>query len=1774
MKIADCSIKDKIFQGKRFSIYRTQETNETESRIIKVLDKKTTRNYRLANELKKEYEFLKRIDSPWVIKTFGITENKDNVAVQLEDIDGISLKNYMEENSFSISEFFSLAIGITRGLDAIHRESIIHLDINAGNIIWNPEIGVLKIIDFNIASQFDLKITHLGNPDKLQGTLSYISPEQTGRMNRRVDQRTDLYSMGVTFYEMLTGRLPFPQRIPIEIVYAHLARTPEPPHVVNEQVPKALSDLVMKLMAKNPEERYQAAVGVRYDLEKLHQMDLSDSQLMKEFVLGENDFSGKLQVPEKLYGRETESKQLLDVYQQVCREGAKEMVLVKGYSGVGKTVLVYEMHKTITRDHGYFVSGKFDQLQRAVPYSAFIQALGRFCEILMTEPLEVLNLWKERIQQAVGNLGKVLTDIIPQLEAIIGRQPDIPEVGSEDAKKRFNYAFQRFIITVSTREHPLVIFIDDLQWADLASLSLLQALMQESQQCFLLFIGAYRDNEVTPAHPLMTTLEDIKKQNARIHHIPVKNLSLENVREWMSDTLNTGSRSLGKTQREGMNVAPLADLIYSKTQGNAFFTIRFLENLYQEKLLTFNFKTSRWQWDIDQIEKENITDNVVDLLIRKIRTLPEKVQEMLKLSACIGNIFDLEILGIISAGEKEQHPGLLEIAMSEQLVYPLEHERYKFVHDRIHQAAYAMIAEENKKSLHLEIGRLLLKTIDAPLELTVSETVEKHIFEIANHLNIGVDLIEEEEEKRQLALLNVKAARTAKTSAAYNHGFDYVSAAMRLLPDNCWEQHYDLALAIYNEAVQLACLCHKFQEMEVYIKTLLAFSRESAHKAVAYEYRVMGLTMQSREKEAAQEILTIFDNLGVAVPRTPSMDETMAILGQNHEALKQKGIHAIKDLPQMTDPEKKLVLRLYSIGASAIALVTPELLPIVTSKMLTLILEYGLSPEVPFILTWYGIVTAKMEDFLGAYQLGEVSLELLERGGSPETIKARSVFVASSYLIPYKKHYKEACKLLADNYPVSLNVGDIEYACYYLATIAQFITETDIDLSTIQEKIDNLMEEIENLNARHALAAGLAGVQGAYAACLLGKTPNPTQMDLSGLQEVEKNLQAGVDIFYKLKVAFKTIFLKYLFEDYDSILEDIENAQYNYNLTALHPTYDHVFTHFYFPLAYIQLYTRTRNRKKRQEYLELIKKSIDHMEQLAKFGPINYLHKFYIMQAELHRVTGKAKAAAEFYDKAVETAYENEFIHEAAIANELAAKFYEKRKQPKLATLYFMEARNSYAKWGASAKIKQLEEKYPKYLHLSVPTTTLSTGTIGSASSDTAGELLDIKSILKATQTLSGEVQLKGLLEKMIHILIENAGAQRSLLIENIDGRLLIQAEGTTDGVSGVLQALPVNESGKVPISIVNYVARSKQKLVFDNASRSANYSGDPYIQETQTKSLVCFPLLNQGKLSAIIYLENNLVEGAFTPARVEILNMLASQIAISVENTHLYENLEEKVMFRTIALQRAKEELEDNHKALEESHKKINDSVYYASRIQNAVLPNRDLLEQLLPHHFILYRPCSVVSGDFYWIKQVGGKIVVAAADCTGHGVPGALVSMLGIAFLNEIVTLLNTQAQLSASDILNQLRSLVKGALQQSGKLREQREGMDIALCVIDPIEKQLHYAGAYNPLYIITDNKITEIAANRMPIAIYRNEKAFTNHRIPFESGDMIYLFSDGYADQNGCKGEAMFTKKRFKKLLVEINQEPMARQKEILEERFDKWKGDVQQRDDVLVFGIRL
>ncbi len=842
-----------IYESNKSLVYRGRLEHNNKPVIIKIIKEEHPTPEDLAR-YRVEYEIIQNLNLDSVVTAYSLQPFKNSLVMILEDFGGESLRSFMASQKFTLLGFLTMAIKIAESLGEIHSKNVIHKDINPSNIVINPATGQLKIIDFSIATALSRENPQTKNSHALEGTLAYMSPEQTGRMNRVIDYRTDFYSLGVTFYELLTEKLPFDTTDTMELVHCHIAKQPVPPHEIKGEIPQAISDIVMKLLAKTAEERYQSAWGLKADLEScLFQLQTSGN--ITEFTLGSQDISDKFQIPKKLYGREKEIEQLLAAFERVAGSlnnqtdsenqistdnnsdnDKTEIMLISGYSGIGKSALVKLIEKPITNRNGYFIWGKFDQYKRTIPYSAIVIAFSELVRQLLTESETQLTVWREKLRSAFGPNGQIIIDVIPEVELIVGSQSPVPELGPTESQNRFNLVFQNFIRVFCQPQHPLVIFLDDLQWADSATLKLIELMMTDEQTKYLFLIGAYRDNEVSSTHPLIMTLESLRNQESIINYIALSPLEIDHVTNLIAETLHSDRES----------VKSLAELVISKTNGNPFFVNQFLKTLYQENLLTFELPQSGnkggWQWNVAQIEQCAITDNVVELMIQKLKKLPESTQQILRLVACLGNQFDLNTLCLINEKEASATFQALLPAIKEGLIlpsseleaksvelihYPLLILNYKFLHDRVQQAAYTLIDDSQKKAVHLRIGRQILAN-------TPTEYRSERIFELVDHLNVGRSLIVEEQEQMELAILNLEAARKAKEATAYFAAKEYLTASMEGLSEDIWNADYNLALALHKERADVEYLNGNFEESEEFINITLEKAHSVLEKAEIY----------------------------------------------------------------------------------------------------------------------------------------------------------------------------------------------------------------------------------------------------------------------------------------------------------------------------------------------------------------------------------------------------------------------------------------------------------------------------------------------------------------------------------------------------------------------------------------------------------------------------------------------------------------------------------------------------------------------------------------------------------------------------------------------------------------------------------------------------------------------------------------------------------------------------------------------------------------------------
>jgi PAS domain S-box-containing protein len=1489
-------IIEKIYQGSKTEVYRAMRLSDCQAVAIKVL----RQEYPSFNQLlqfRNQYTITTNLDIPSIVRPYNLELYRNGYILVME-FGGIPLQQYTKSQPLQLLEFFPIALQITDILDNLYQKRIIHKDIKPANILINPVTKQIKLIDFSIASLLPRETQSITNPNVLEGTLAYISPEQTGRMNRAIDYRSDFYALGITFFELLTGQLPFISDDPMELIHLHLAKQPPNISDINSKIPHVIAKIIHKLMAKNAEDRYQSAVGLKVDLEKCL-LQLQEKGKIEDFEIARTDICDRVIIPEKLYGRENEVKELLATFERVS-QGNSEMMLVTGFSGIGKTAVVNEVHKPIVKKRGYFIKGKFDQFNRNIPFSAFVQAFRDLMCQLLAESDKQLQQWQDKIFQALGENGQVIIEVIPELERVIGKQAPMSELSGAAAQNRFNLLFQKFIQVFTTKEHPLVIFLDDLQWADLASLKLMQLLIGEGNQGCLLLIGAYRDNEVSTAHPLILTLDDIKKTRTKINKINLKSLNQDELNQLVVDTLKCKE-----------NFAfPLSKLIYQKTKGNPFFATKFIKELHQSKLIKFNFQEGYWQCDIAEINQQALTNDVVEFMLCQLRRLPESTQQMLKLAACIGNEFDLETLAIISEQSQIETATCLWTALQETLILPtsdfykiyVESENstlvrdvpqtvtYKFLHDRIQQAAYSLIPEGQRQATHLKIGQLLLQKIPK------SER-ESRIFEIVNQLNFAQKLLKQPSAKLQLVELNLIAGKKSKLSTAYGDAVQYFLNGIFLLVKDGWQSQYDLTLSLYENAAEVTYLNGNFVEMELYVAQVLDNGKSLQDKLKAYEVKLQGLKAQNKLKEAISFGLELLKLLGVELPNQPKpadIEQVMAL----RTGLQGKQIQDLIDLPEMTDSLKLAATRILVSLSPTAHMALPELLPMIAAKQVELALNYGNAPAHSHgYATWGMMLCGLFDDINAGYEYGQLALRLLDRLNT-DIFRAPGILVATCFTQHWKDNVQTCLKPLLDAYSSALNTGDLEHASFslqYYSHLAYF--SGAIELSALAQQMQTYRDFIAQVKQETVLQIHQINLQAVLN--LLGQAENPSYI-IGQVYDEEKMLMVHLAANHRGALFYlhlHKLFLSYLFSDY-AVAVDCAIETERYLDAGVGSLMVPVF-HTYDSLIQLAIYPQV-DLEQQQQILIKVAANQEKLVNWANHAPMNYLHKFDLVEAERYRILGQKATALEFYDRAINGAKKNGFLQEEALSNELAAKFYLEWNKGKVAAGYMQEAYYAYTHWGCLAKVKDLEKTYPQLLKPILQERKANFNTLDTFATITPTACLsnlDITSVLKTAQAISSIIDLDELISTLSKIILENAGAKKCVSILPYKDKWYIQAITSLSSDKNAFTTVgmqPLDDSQEVPLKLIQYVKHKLETVVIENCQSDIGGIIDEYMQKYQPKSVLCMPILNQGNLLGIIYLENHLAQGIFSSDRLLILNLLCTQAAISLENARLYANLQE----------------------------------------------------------------------------------------------------------------------------------------------------------------------------------------------------------------------------------------------------------------------------------------
>ena len=1708
LKIDGYEILTQIYDSTNSNVYRGIRQEDNQPVILKILKE----DYPTPSELtryKQEYEITRNLNLDGVIKAYELKPYQMTLCIILEDLGASCLKQLMNERreaglrAFPLEEFLSIAMKTTEILSSIHAENIVHKDINPANIILNPETGQLKIIDFGISTVLSRENPTLKNPNILEGTLDYISPEQTGRMNRSLDYRSDFYSLGVTFYELLTGKLPFESNDALELVHCHIAKVPVPPHEVNPEIPKAISEIVMKLMAKTAEERYQSAFGIRNDLAECWQQ-LEKTGNISDFPLGTQDISEHFHIPQKLYGREAEVEALLTAFERVANPksglGGVEMMLVAGYSGIGKSSLVAEIHKPNTRLRGYFTEGKFDQFQRSIPYSAVVNAFKGLVRQLLTESEAQLEQWRAKLSRAFGINGQVIIDVIPEVELIVGKQPPVPELGATESQNRFNIVFGNFIRAFCTKEHPLVIFLDDLQWADSATLKLIELMMTDTDMQYLFLIGAYRDNEVSATHPLIRTLDGLLKLGATINYITLVPLALENISKLLADTLYCDTDS----------VKPLAELLMRKTGGNPFFVNQFLKTLHTENLIKFDLKQQMWQWNIAQIEAQNITDNVVELMIGKLKKLQELTQDVLRLASCIGASFSLGTLAIVSEKTKEVIFSDLVVAVQNGFILPTSEldknlliQDYKFLHDRVQQAAYTLIHELEKQEIHLKIGNHLLEKLS-------EQQREEKIFEIVNNLNFSRKLISTQLDRDELAKLNLIAGKKAKAATAYNAAFEYLNVGIKLLSANSWQNQYDLTLSLYSEAVETSYLNGNYEEMEKFAEVVLKQAKTMLEKVKIYEVKMQTSMAKVQQLEALKIGLEVLNLMGISLPKSPtSLDIQQALLNTNNY-LQGKTIDDLLNLPLMTDADQLATMGVLRSTIPPTYQAAPALFPLIVLSMVNLSIQYGNSVLSPFGYICYAVILhGVLLEINSAYEFGNLALMLVDKLNSLE-VKTEIHFIAGACTIYGKVHAKETLPLLVKGYESGLENGHFEFGGYAAMQKGQHSYFIGRELTEISAEIAIISHSLVQLKQNNALIWNQIFQQAVFN--LLNTANNPCLLIGEAYNEQEclpilqqANDRTGLHYFYVNK-----LILCYLFEEQQQALENtMSAANYLDGVTAflVVPVF-----HFYDSLVRLVVYPFVPNTEQ-DDHLNKVQANQAKMQIWAAHAPMNFQHKFDLVEAEKYRILGENWLAVEMYDRAIQGAKENNYINEAAIAYELAAKFYLSQGKELTAKAYMQEARYFYEIWGATAKVKHLQEKFPQLLISRSTTTRIkNTTTTRTATGTNAGATLDFATVIKASQVLAGEIALDKLLAKLMTILLENGGAQKGFLILSNQGKLTIEATGevAVEQVQ-VSQSLAVENCENLPLGVVQYVARTLEDVVLSDATNEGVFTKESYIVKNQPKSILCAPIINQGKLIGILYLENNLTTGAFTRERLAVLKVLSSQAAISLENALLYRTLEDKVMERTAQLAEANQEIITLNELLKKDNLRMGAELDIVKQLQQMVLPKSSELEAIEGLEIAGFmEPADEVGGDYYDVLKLDERVKIGIGDVTGHGLESGVLMIMAQTAVRTLEKMKETDP-VKFLDVVNQTLY---------DNLQRMNSGKNMSLAILDYAKGILTLSGQHEEMIVVrAEGKLECIDTMELgfPIGLEAQIGDFiAQEEVLLNSGDVVVLYTDGITE----------------------------------------------------------
>jgi predicted ATPase/signal transduction histidine kinase/tRNA A-37 threonylcarbamoyl transferase component Bud32 len=1446
------TITDTLQHGGGTIIYRAVRDEDGQQVVIKALGPNRPRPRDLAR-LRNEQEIGGQLRTRSAVRPLAIETIGSAPALVLEDFGGRSLE-WLLGKPMEPHAFLRLAIAIAEALAEVHEQHVIHKDLKPHNILVREQDGAVQLADFGIATLLTREQQLPQNPRLIEGSLPYMSPEQTGRMNRSLDYRTDLYSLGVTFYELLTGTLPWQASDPLEWIFCHVAQVPASPSERVPGIPAQLSAIVMKLLAKVAEERYQTARGLAHDLRRCLE-DLETTGSLSTFPLAERDLPGRFQLPQKLYGRQAELEALLEAFTRVSNTGTAELVLAVGGAGVGKSALIHGLRRPITERRGTFISGKFEPLGRNVPYATLVQAFQELVQEVLGQSEEKVASLQLRLSEVLGVNARLLVDVIPQLELLVGPRPPAPPLPLAEAQLRFQLVFQRFVSVFATAEHPLVLYLDDLQWADPGSLELLRHLLTPPGVRHLLVIAGHRDDEMGVASPLPATVDVLRAAGTRVTTLSIRPLGVESLAELVSDTLHC----------ERADAEPLARLLHEQTEGNPFFARQLLGNLQHDGLIRFDPQRASFVWDLEQLRARMFSGSVLDFLRATLARLPPETQQALRVAACMGSRFDPGLVAELCGTTRLDVERALVAASEAGLVLRAGRE-WRFEHDRVQQAALSRIPPEERPDLHLAIGRRLLAELDS----------EERLFEVVQHLNEGAARMEAPAEREALARLDLAAGRKAKASSAYRSASEYLAAGEALLPADAFTSHYELAFALAFEHAQCAWLAGSADAGALFLR-LLPEARTDTDRASVRRLLVELHTSRVEGETAIQHGLQGLRLLGMELPAHPDAEQVSQALRGVWDAMAGRPIASLLELPPMADASKQEALALLAAILSPALFTDEKLFLLVTCKMVELSIRHGnAGPSAMSYATLGMVLGPEFGQYQEGFAFGQLASDLVDRLGMV-SFRARIDVIFHGCIYFWTHRLEDTVQPLLRTFDEGIATGDVPFACYGSTNAIAALLGTGAPLASAAREAERRIAFVRRTGFGHMLDALVSYER--LIRSLRGETERLGAFGGEGFDEAafERHLAESGNPFALAFHSVAKLMARYVAGDFTEAEAAGRLAQGV--LLACRGMLPVAEFETFQPLALAALW----DGASAEERPGLRQRLAEHRARLrtwASVCPETFGDRAALLDAELARVDGEELAALRAYEQAVRLARESGHVHLEAIACERAASFHAARGFATSARAYLREARDGFARWGAEGKVRALEERHRELVEVRP--------TVHTSSVVLRTEQVDLLSVVKASQTISGEIVLADLVRTLIRVVLEAAGARRASLLLVGRAGLTIEAEATlgAEGVATrILQSVPVAEADTVPVAIVQYVFRTGERVLLENAAEGHRFTADGYIARVRPRSVLCMPILRQSKVVGVLYVENELVTGAFTHDRLAVLELLSSQAAISLEN-------------------------------------------------------------------------------------------------------------------------------------------------------------------------------------------------------------------------------------------------------------------------------------------------